>query len=289
MQPTTLVIGALGNVGAEVVHSLLAEGVRVRAADFFPDKITDRFGHQVEAAAFDFGRPETFAPAFQGIRRAFLLRPPQIADVKKFIFPAVDAAKACGVEHFVFLSLIGIEQNIIVPHYKVEKYLQESVLKYTFLRCSFFMQNLNTTHRAEIRDRDEIFVPVGEARTSFIDVRDIGEVAAVTLTQPGHENQAYDLTGSEALDYFQVASLFSSQLGRSIIYANPSPLAYFWRQLSSGKSSLGFALVTTWLFSNTKKGMADRVTGEVHRITGRAPISLAQYIRDYQQDWERSA
>ena len=60
----------------------------------------------------------------------------------------------------VFLS-IGIERAKFVPHYKVEAYLRASGQVWTFLRCSFFMQNLNTTHRTEIRERDEIFVPVG--------------------------------------------------------------------------------------------------------------------------------
>ncbi|NIV39485.1 MAG: SDR family NAD(P)-dependent oxidoreductase, partial [Anaerolineae bacterium] len=58
----------------------------------------------------------------------------------------------------------------------------------------------------------EIMIPVGKARTSFLDVRDIGAVAAKVLSEPGHENRAYQLTGGEALDYYQVAELFSQEL-----------------------------------------------------------------------------
>lgn len=90
--------------------------------------------------------------------------------------PSMDAAKQAGVTHVVFLSLIGIENAKYVPHYKVETYLHKINLQTTFLRCSFFMQNLNTTHRKEIKERNEIFVPVGNAKTSFIDARDIGAV-----------------------------------------------------------------------------------------------------------------
>lgn len=282
-QPRIFVTGALGNVGAEVVNALQASGAPVRAGAQLPERARERFGNPVEAVGFDFSKPESFAPAFQGIERVFLMRPPQISDVKKYLFPAIDAAKAAGVKQVVFLSLIGIEQNTIVPHYKVEQYLKACGLRYTFLRCSFFMQNLNTTHRAEIRDQDEIFVPVGRARTSFIDVRDIGAVAAATLTQPGHEDLAYDLTGPEALDYYQVADLFGQVLGRPVTYKNPSPLAFFLRQ--ARKHPLPFALVTTWLYSNTRGGMADVVTGEVQRLTGRAPISMRQYIQDYRDSW----
>jgi uncharacterized protein YbjT (DUF2867 family) len=179
MNTDILVIGALGNVGAEVVTSLIQSGKRVRAADLFPEKVTARFGSSVEATAFDFAKPVTFAKTFQGIKKMFILRPPQISDIQKMMVPALEAAKTAGVEHMVFLSLIGIEGNKVVPHYKVEQWMIHSGLSYTFLRCSFFMQNLNTVHRSEIRDRNEIFLPVGSAKTSFLDVRDIGSVAAV--------------------------------------------------------------------------------------------------------------
>ena len=286
MKSEILVLGALGNVGAEVVKSLLASGKQVRAGDLFPERVRQRFGENVEAVPFDFGKPETFAPAFQGIRKMFVMRPPQISDIQKYMVPALEAAKAAGVRHMVFLSLIGIEQNKVVPHYKVEQWLVQSGLDYTFLRCSFFMQNLNTTHRAEIRDRDEIYVPVGKAKTSFLDVRDIGAVAALALTQPGHEKKAYDLTGGEALDYYQVADLFTSVLGRKIRYKNPTAFGFFSRQLQN-KSSLMFALVTTWLYLNTRRGMADRITSEVERLLGRKPIVMRQYIEDYKESWIR--
>jgi uncharacterized protein YbjT (DUF2867 family) len=285
MKPEILVLGALGNVGAEVVKALQKEGVPFRAADLFPEKLHERFGAEVEAVPFDFGNKETYAGAFQGIRKMFLMRPPQIADIKKYMVPALEAAKAAGVKQFVFLSLIGIEKNKVVPHYKVEQWLTASGLDYTFLRCSYFMQNLNTTHLAEIRDQDEIFIPVGDAKTSFLDVRDIGAVAALALTRSGHEKKAYDLTGSEALDYYQVADLFTKILGREITYRNPSSVSFFNRQRRT--SNLMFAMVTTWLYDNTRKGMAAEITGEVKRLLGREPIRMEQYIRDYQSYWIR--
>jgi len=214
----------------------------------------------------------------------FLMRPPHIANIKRDMYPALDAAKAAGVRHVVFLSIIGIEQNTVVPHYKVETYLREHGLDYTFLRCSFFMQNLEAAHRDEIHDRNEIYLPTGTAKTSFIDTRDIGAVAAVCLSEPGHERKAYDLTGSEALDYYEVAALFSTILGRTIVYRNPSPLAFFLRQLSR-RQPLMYALVTTWLYTNTRNGMAATVTGEVERLLGRPPISMKQYIEDNRAAW----
>ncbi|MCL4869181.1 MAG: SDR family oxidoreductase [Anaerolineae bacterium] len=286
-----LVTGAVGNVGAEVIKQLgsmgqLSEGSVIRAADLDVSKIREKFGDLVEAVTFDFAKKETYAAAFAGVETMFLLRPPQISDVKGIILPALDAAQAAGVRHVVFLSLLGIERATYVPHYKIEEYLVKSPMSWTFLRCSFFMQNLNSTHRQEIRERDELFVPVGRARTSSIDVRDIAAVAAIALSQPGHANKAYDLTGAEALEYGQVARILSETMGRKISYRNPSLSRFFLTHLWRGVPFF-FALVMAGLYLSTRNGLAELVTDEVERITGRKPILFQEYAADYAASWAK--
>ncbi|MEO8033840.1 MAG: NmrA family NAD(P)-binding protein [Acidobacteriota bacterium] len=83
----------------------------------------------------------------------------------------------------------------------MERYLKKSGLSWTFLRPSFFMQNLSTTHAPDICEHDEVYIPAGNGRTNFIDVADVAEAAAVVLTQDGHASKAYGITGSEALTY----------------------------------------------------------------------------------------
>ncbi|MBI5670181.1 MAG: SDR family oxidoreductase [Chloroflexi bacterium] len=280
---TILVTGPTGNVGREVVKAL-PPTVTVRAADINPDAARKLLGDHVECVPFDFTRPETFAPALAGVTRLFLLRPPNISNVRKYITPAIEAAKQAGVQHIVFLSIQGVEQNRIVPHYRIEQAILAAGIPYTFLRASFFMQNLNTTHREEIRLRREISVPVGHARTSFIDVRDIGAVAARVLTEPGHENRCYTLTGSEALDYYQVTAIFSEVLGQPVRYANPSLLHFFRQQRALGRPA-GFTLVMTGLYAITRFGNAAEVTPETAHLLQRPPISFRQYVEDYRSSW----
>lgn len=279
-----LVTGALGNVGTEVIKRLQAEGREIRAADIDVEKIKVRFGSSVESVHFDFAQPQSYEQTFSGVEKMFLMRPPHIADVKRHMFPALDTAKRTGVKHVVFLSLIGMEKAKFIPHYKVEDHLKALDFQTTFLRCSFFMQNLSTTHRREIKERNEIFVPVGNARTSFIDVRDIGAIAATALTEPGHENNNYDLTGSEALDYWQAAKILSDTLGREITYRNPNPLLYFIKTVRSG-APLAYTLVTMVLYTSTRFGMAAVVTEDVERLLHRKPISLQQFVQDHKDDW----
>lgn len=218
MSNNILVTGATGNVGFEVVRLLSERGYPVKAAvrSYSTSRLNLPSG--VESVAFDFEQPQTFEPALRDINTLFLVRPPAILQVKKYIYPAIALAQAVGVERIVFLSLLGAERIAILPHAKIEAYIKSLGLPYTFLRPSFFMQNLSTTHCQDIRDNNEIFVPAGKGKTSFIDVRDIAAVAVKVMTEPGHENKAYPLTGSEALDYYKVAEIFTNTLGRQIVY-----------------------------------------------------------------------
>jgi nucleoside-diphosphate-sugar epimerase len=146
------------------------------------------------------------------------------------------------------------------------------------------MQNLNTTHRREIKERNEIFVPVGHAKTSFIDVRDIGAVAANCLIDNGHAGKNYDLTGTEALDYWQAAAILSNTLQRTIQYRNPNPIYFLFETVRRG-TPLMFALVMMGLYTSTRFGMAEPVTSEVERLLGRKPITFQQYAYDFRHAW----
>jgi uncharacterized protein YbjT (DUF2867 family) len=284
MAPHILVTGAPGNVGTYVVKALQASGASLRIAAWDVEAARQAFGNAVEIVRFDFLDPATYAQTFAGIDRMFLVRPPQLANVQKEIAPAVHAALEAGVKHIVFLSLQGVEQNRMVPHHKIEKLLLDTGVDFTFLRASFFMQNLSTTHRKEIVESGKIALPVGNAKTSFVDTRDLGAVAARILTENGHENRAYTLTGAEALDYYQVAQIMSEVLEKPIHYTNPSAITFFRQQLAQG-GKIGFALVVTGLYTITRFGNAEQMTDNVQQVLGRAPITFRQFVEDHRSIW----
>lgn len=280
-----LITGAPGTVGSPLVESLRGR-TPMRIAARKIDAARAALGDDLDYVPFDFVKPETYTPAFDGIKQMFLLRPPQLANVERDIAPAVRAAVAAGVEHIVFLSLQGVERISFVPHAKIEAVIRDTGAAWTFLRAGFFMQNLSSTHREEIRDRDEIFVPAGRSKTAFIDARDIGEVAALTLTEPDHENQAYVLTGGELHDYYEVASLLSEILGRPIDYRDPALPRYIIQTWRRG-TPLGFTLVTTMLYTLTRFGQAATIAEDTARLLGRSPRTLEQFIRDHREIWMR--
>lgn len=92
------------------------------------------------------------------------MRPPALANIPKQIAPALNAAKLAGVEHIVFLSILGAERNRFLPHSQIERYINQLGIKATFLRASFFMQNLNTTHTEDIKVRGELLLAAGNGQ-----------------------------------------------------------------------------------------------------------------------------
>lgn len=281
-----VVTGATGTVGREVMQRLARQGAPAVAAVRNPGRARSTLG-TVPTVRFDFEDPATYDETFRGAEKLFLVRPPAIAAVWQSIFPALRAAQAAGVQHVVLLSLLGAEQNPFVPHRWIEWYLQSLDMDWTFLRPSFFMQNLSTTHRAEIRDRDEIFVPAGEGATSFIDARDVAAVGARVLTGAGHARRAYALTGAEALTYAEVARILSDVLARPIRYHDPSLFAFVRRQL--GQRPLGFVLVMAGIYLTARLGLAARATLDVERLLGRPPTTFRQFAEDYQSVWAPSS
>ncbi|OEH86425.1 hypothetical protein BHU72_13485 [Desulfuribacillus stibiiarsenatis] len=285
MADKILVTGMTGNVGNEVAIHLHKSSYPFVAGVRNVEKAQKQFEEQYEYVAFDFERPETFPNAFQGVTKMFLVRPPALANFEKQMKPVLDYAKQAQIQHITFLSLMGIEKNPIPPHYKIEKYIQKSGIPYTFLRPSFFMQNLNQAHVYDIKELNDIYIPSGKAKVSFIDTRDIGEAGAITLMELGHEHKCYTLTGGESIDYYQVADIFSEVLDRKIIYSNPAPLAFRRTMINRGIDK-GFANVMVALYLTTKLGMAKKVTPDLEIILGRAPRTVREYTEDHRHFWE---
>ncbi|MEH0821934.1 MULTISPECIES: NmrA family NAD(P)-binding protein [unclassified Micromonospora] len=277
---TVLVTGATGRAGRHVARMLHDSGHRVRAA--VPDRTST--GPWDETVAFSFTDPGTWDAAFAGVDRMFLMRPPQIGNVKRDMLPALERARQLGVRRMVLLSLQGAERNPVVPHHTLEKWLRASGLEWTFVRAAFFMQNLSTTHAVDIRDRDEIVLPAGRGRTAFVDVRDVAAVAALALAEEGHAGRAYTPTGSRALSYAEAAETLSAELGRPIRYVPAGPVRY-WRSARRQGMPAAMTLVTLALYTTCRLGLAAGLTTDVPDLLGRPPIDFARFAHDERAAW----
>jgi uncharacterized protein YbjT (DUF2867 family) len=274
-----LVTGATGNVGGDVLHGLLELGVPVRAAVTDLVRARTTLPENAELVRFNFTDPSTFGTALEGVSRVFLMRPPTMGDPKVFQ-PFLEALKARNIEQVVFLSLLGAQGNPVVPHRKLELAIEKLEIPHVFLRPSFFLQNLSTTHLQDILERNDLFVPAGNGRTSFIDARDIAAVAVRALTVSHIVNGGIDLTGSEALTYSEVAEIFSQVLGRHITFSDPAAL-HFGREMRKRGMKSAFVNIMILIYTTNRLGLAARVTNDVERILGRKPLTVGDFVRDF--------
>jgi uncharacterized protein YbjT (DUF2867 family) len=279
---TILVTGATGTVGRHVVDALADRDAAVRPGVRDPASVEGTIAAAGDPVAFDFAKPETWGPALADVDRCFLLRPPTVgrAAIESF----VDAADRVGVERVAYLSTLGAEKNPLVPHHWIEKRIRATAMEHVLLRASFFMQNLVEVHREDVVERDEIFVPAGRGETSFVDARDLGEAAAIVLSEPGHGNHSYDLTGLTALDYHEVAAIFSDVLERPIAYPEPSVVAFAARMVRRGHP-LGFVAITCAIYTTARLGLADRVTTDSEQLLGRQPRTMRDFVEDHAEDF----
>lgn len=283
----TLVTGSTGNVGQEVVRALLARGATVVAAGNRRERVRALFGDIVTSVPLDFLAPETWPAAFVGVTRMFLMRPPAISDVGKSLVPFIDAARARGVDHVVFLSVAGAGTNRLVPHRKVEDHLRSRGDHYTNLRPGFFAQNLASAYRDDIMNEDRIYVPAGRAPVNWIDVRDVAEVAALVLGEPEkHRGHSYTLAGPGPVPWSVVTDALTTALGRPIHYEPASVLGYA-RHLSRRGMPRGAVLVQTILHVLLRFGQGATVDLTLERLLGRPGRGIAEYIAEHAHVWMR--
>ena len=274
---TTLVLGANGNIGSALARNLTALGQTVRSG-------TSRPASRPGEVTLDLASGTGLSAALAGADQAFLMAPPGYASHDRLLVPAIDAARAAGVRKVVLLSAMGANADDNAPLRKAELHLEHSGLAWNVIRPNWFMQNFHTFWLQGIKAQGQIFLPVGRARGSFIDTRDIASVAARLLSTDSFVNAAFDLTGTQALDHDEVAAILSRVAGRVIGYTDITPEGMREGLLGAGLPS-DYAEFLIFILGAFKAGYSERVTDEVRRITGQDPISFEHYAQDHRAAW----
>lgn len=273
-----------GKVGREVATQLIAQDQEVRLAAHTPEKAREAFpgAPNVEVVPFDFADEKSVRAALGGVDALYLASPGE-GDIG-MMRRAVDLAKEADVKRIVRLSAMGVEGNDN-PLRQVEQTIEASGLAWTHLRPNWFMQNFSTTSAESIRKRGILAEPAGDAVTSFIDTRDIAAVGVKALTEEGHNEQAYALTGERALDRYEVANTLSQATGKEVRYEPLSEEAFRERMSDAGMSEEYLEMLTGF-YQMVRAGHTAPVTETFERVMGRAPISLGQFARDHREVWQ---
>lgn len=272
MSGKILVLAAGGTVGSKLVPALLASGEKVKAATRWATPIAS-----AETVAFDYADPSTFAVALDGVDRVFALTPNGYLDPVGLLKPILAQAADRGMK-IVLQTAIGVDANDKIPHRQLELFVQSTGVPHIFLRPNWFADNFHTFWLGKI-SRGELDLPAADGKVSFIDARDIAACAAGVLTTSNFDNQAFVLTGPEALSYAEAAVILSRVTGIQIAYRPIDDDAFIERLKAAGAAE-DYARYLAMLFLSTREGRAGVVTSDVERLTGLPPRTLETYASD---------
>jgi uncharacterized protein YbjT (DUF2867 family) len=279
-----LVIGGRSKIGSAVIEGLLAKGERVRALTRSGE--TGVFPEGVESVTGDLGDSSSLAAAMSRADRVFLLCGPT-RDEYVLNRNAIDAAEEADVELLVRSSILGADpgsqSTFARDHGACDDYLRDSMLDSTIVRPNLFLQNIPETTIPSIDADGRFYVNAGDARISMVDTRDVAAVAVTALTEPGHQNREYDVTGPEALSYADVAAVISELQDRAVAYIEADDAATRSAMLGFGMDEwLVGALVE--LYQDYRRagsdGYAARVADTVERVTRRPARTLRDLLSD---------
>jgi NAD(P)H dehydrogenase (quinone) len=278
-----LVSGASGNVGGVVVRELLQAGAAIRALTRDPGRVA-RSLPQVDVVAGDFGDASSLAAALTGVQQLFFVCLPEAGAARLAKHDnLLAAARQAGVEHVVYLSLLGAAAASPIPqarwHADTEQKLRTSGMAWTILRPSLYAQSLLGT--AGVLEAGRLQAPAGEGRVAFIDRSDIGRVAAACLLDERHHGQTYALTGPAALSWHEVAAALAQLQGRRIVYDEVAPEPFAQQLRSLGRPE-GLITGMLALFAEVRAGRLGACTDAVAQVIGRKPRPLTSALAELQ-------
>jgi uncharacterized protein YbjT (DUF2867 family) len=271
-----VVTGSTGHVGRLVAHELAERGVPMRLLVRDRSRAPDFPGADVVVA--DYGRPDQLAAALQEGDRVFMVSLHEGPERRVPLHRSfVDSLAARGVAHVVYLSFLNAGPDAIFLHARshgaTEEMLAASGLAFTSIRNGMYADEIPGWFDADGVARE----PCGGGRIAFSYRPDLANAIAVTLTEPGHEGEVYDITTPPPVSLAELASIASEVTGKEYRYEPTSDDDWDDRWRAQGRE--GWTLVaghTT--YEAFRSGEFDVESDDFRRLTGRAPASVVDVI-----------
>lgn len=259
-----LVLGATGKTGSRVAQGLKARGVPVRE------------GSRMGSPAFDWDDDKGWSDALQNVRAVYISFYPDLAvpsapaAIRNFCQLAVKS----GVEHLVLLSGRGEDE---AQH--CEDIVKNAGVAWTILRSSWFCQNFSEGFIHDLILAGNVTLPVGGVREPFVDVDDIADVAVEALTESGHDNQLYELTGPRSMTFLEATNEIAGAAGRPINFTQ-IPLHDFSAALAEQHVPADAIGLLEYLFTTVLDGRNEQLTDGVQQALGRPPRDFKTYVEE---------
>ncbi|MFG2786394.1 NAD(P)H-binding protein [Streptomyces sp. NPDC048419] len=258
---TVVVTGASGRTGSRVVRAARAAGLTVRAAS--------------RAQGFDWEDPATWAQTLRDADAAYLVHPSDVGApaATEGVAALAREAVGLGVRRLVLLSARGEEQAGAT-----EEALRTSGAHWTVVRAAWFAQNFSEGPLLDELCRGELTFPAGEVREPFIDVRDIADVVATTLTcGDRYVGHTVEITGPRLLSFREAVAEISEATGTKLTYTPVAARAY-------GEALTGFGVPSAEaeflveVFEGLLDGRNAHLSDGVREVLGREPRDFSDFV-----------
>jgi uncharacterized protein YbjT (DUF2867 family) len=284
-----LVIGGTGRVGSEIVKELKKRHAEIRILVRKPD-VEPVSG--VETVVGDLLDPVSIDRALQGVEKLYLLNAVTPDELTQGLI-AYDLAKKRKLSHVVYHSVFRVEHFKDVPHFAskfaIESAIREFDVPFTIIRPNYFFQN-DASFRDVLTKMSVYPNPLGHVGISAVDVRDIAEATAITLTSDKHYGKTYNVNGPAILSGVKAASIWSDVLGKTIKYAGDN-LDAFEEQMRKHAPSWAAFDIRMMFQGYLERGFAaeDADAATLRELLGHEPRPYEDFARETLREWQSPA
>jgi uncharacterized protein YbjT (DUF2867 family) len=271
------ITGATGALGGRIAERLATRGVAQRLIVRDAARAPSLPGAEVAvASAYDDG--DAMREAFAGCETVMLISAREAPNRVATHTRAIEAAVAAGVERIVYTSFLGAAPDATFTfgrdHWWTEQAIRETGLRFVFLRDSLYADFLPLL----VGPDDAIRGPAGDGRVAAVARDDVADVAATVLEEGSFDGERLELTGPATLSLHEVAAELSTAWGRPVTYVPETLSEAYASRAASGAAAFE---IDGWVTSYTTiaAGDLDHVTADVARVTGHAPLSLAELLQ----------
>lgn len=272
-----LVTGATGNVGSEIARQLIRKKTPFRIFVRDEDKAAELIGPgHYEVSRGGFSDADAFSKALDGVNAVYMVTNQSDAFKQDLVRMAAQVSEA-GIERFVMLSAEGdAESDVFFVRRtgELEDIAKAANLPWTFLRPDWFMQNF-----AAYVAMGMVAFPAGPGKTSFVDVRDVAEIAIKALTEPGHTHRTYRLTGPDAMTFERAAERISAVMKREIPYVGITPEDMRAGLIANGAEEW-YADMNAEMTMAVRMGFSYSPSNDIPFLLGRTARSIETYAAE---------
>lgn len=271
--------GASGQLGKRVLAEISARSTDVKLVGI--SRTPGSLASGVESRLGDYDRPETLVSAYAGLDRLLLI---PSSDLREGVrgaqnVAAIDAAVAAGVRHVVLLSALGTrkqEEPAVGASYWVgEQHLIKSAPAWTIVRMGYYAEAFAQEARTSVGTG--VLTGLSENRVTYVSRDDVAAAVAGVLIGDGHDGAIYAATGPKSLTGAERAEAATTFMGKQFGF-----VVLTEEQLRGGMAQAGLPLDVVNAVVSIQADFAaaafDIVTGDVERLSGRAPKALEDVL-----------